>query len=287
MSKKISLLLIIPLLFIGGIYAFNLKILLLFIFLISTIIIYISFRNSNSINKLTDAIIATVKKNNYELINIDIGESSKLKIYGIIPINTKVYHLKGIGILSIMKVNLGLMQMLTLSINPFEKDLPQLSLDIMCIFQKIILISYFYALMLDKENNEYKYFLNQMEKINETYANIENFPAKKEWHTELISAMITKKIGVNQEKIVNDIMNEVMKIYVDYWNKIKGLNVSEIVKKIAIIEEFGNNLVDKGGYSTNFFKKMFGVDTTRKFLGDVIFGYYAFKKIDINNNKKN
>ena len=287
MSKKISLLLIIPLLFIGGIYAFSLKIILLFIFLIPIIILYISFRNSNSINKLTDAIITTVTKNNYELINIDIGESSKLKIYGIIPINTKVYHLKGIGVLSIMKVNLGLMQMLTLSINPFEKDLPQLSLDIMCIFQKIILISYFYALMLDKENNEYKYFLNQMEKINETYANIENFPAKKEWHTELISAMITKKISVNQEKIVNDIIIEVMKIYVDYWNKIKGLNVSEIVKKIAIIEEFGNNLVDKGGYSTNFFKKMFGVDTTRKFLGYVIFGYYAFKKIDINNNKKN
>ena len=285
MVKKLFLFFIIPCLIAGCFYVLNFKIFSLLLLLIIFILIYIYLRNLKIINKLTDEMI-TVIKNNFEIKNINIGESAKLKMYGIIPIDSKVYHLENIGVLSIMKVNLGIMQMLTLSINPFEKDLPQVSYEVICIFQKIVFLIDFYGLMLDKDNKEYKYFLNQIEKINKQYSNIENFKSKKEWHTELLSASITKKIKIKQEKILNDIFIEVINIYIDYSKQLNKLDEKEKLNKISLLEEFGNNLVDKGGYSTDVFKKLFGIEKTRNFLGDVIFGYYSFKKyLKFNKNK--
>jgi mannitol/fructose-specific phosphotransferase system IIA component len=78
-----------------------------------------------------------------------------------------------------------------------------------------------------------------------------------------------------------------MVLYIEYSHNIKKLNNDDIIKKIALIEEFGNNLVDKGGISTDFFKKMFGIEKTRKFLGNVFFGYYTYKSIIDKINKNN
>ena len=278
MSKKFFLLFFIPLLSIGFIYSFTFKIILSIILIILSIILYFSFRNAELILEIIRENLTLIKSMNSKIKPLDISEFDKLKIYHIFPVISKVYHLEGIGILSIMTSNVGVMQLMTFSINPFEKDLPLMSCDIVCMFGKITFLIDFYELMLDKEKNEYKYFLKNIEKINKKYEDIKKYKYKKGWHDEILSALISKTIDVKQIKILSDIYKEVFNFYIYYSKNLEKLNNDEINKKITLIEEFGNNLVDKGGYSTDIFKKLFGVEKTRKFLGKVIFGYYSFKE---------
>jgi hypothetical protein len=118
-------------------------------------------------------------QNKYSIKQLDIGDFKQMTIYGIISFYTKAYNIEGLGILSIMTVNLGVMQMFTFSINPYEKDLPQMSNDIIYMFNKRIFIIEFYNLMIDNQNSEYKSFINKIKEINNKYSYIADNEVKK------------------------------------------------------------------------------------------------------------
>ena len=278
MSKKICIYLIIPILVIGGIYVLPYKIILLLALPIIASFIYIMSRNSKVMYKTIEEGMKIIQ-NKYSIKQLDIGDFKQMTIYGIISFYTKAYNIEGLGILSIMTVNLGVMQMFTFSINPYEKDLPQMSNDIIYMFNKRIFRIEFYNLMIDSQNSEYKSFINKIKEINNKYSYFEDVEIKKNWYLDLLSALILKKEGTKYEQKFIELFIEVMKLYIEYSNNINKLNNENIIKKISLIEEFGNNLIDKGGVSTDAFKKRFGIEKTRKFLGNVFFGYYTYKYI--------
>ena len=53
------------------------------------------------------------------------------------------------------------------------------------------------------------------------------------------------------------------------------LTDEEKAEKLAITVEYTNGLVDKGGVSTDVFKKELGVEETKKFFAQVFFGTSA------------
>jgi hypothetical protein len=276
MYKKIVLSLIISILVIGVIYALSYKIILLLALPIIASFIYIISRNAKVMHKTIEEGMKIIQ-NKYSIKQLDIGDFKQMTIYGIISFYTKAYNIEGLGILSIMTVNLGVMQMFTFSINPYEKDLPQMSNDIIYMFNKRIFRIEFYNLMIDSQNSEYKSFINKIKEINNKYSYFEDVEIKKNWYLDLLSALISKKDGTKYEQKFIELFIEVMKLYIEYSNNIKKLNNDNIIKKIALIEEFGNNLIDKGGISTDQFKKNFGIDKTRKYFGNVLFGYDIYK----------
>ena len=278
MSKKICIYLIIPILVIGGIYVLPYKIILLLALPIIASFIYIMSRNSKVMYKTIEEGMKIIQ-NKYSIKQLDIGDFNQMTIYGIISFYSKAYNIEGLGILSIMTVNLGVMQMFTFSINPYEKDLPQMSNDIIYMFNKRIFRIEFYNLMIDSQNSEYKSFINKIKEINNKYSYFEDVEIKKNWYLDLLSALILKKEGTKYEQKFIELFIEVMKLYIEYSNNINKLNNENIIKKISLIEEFGNNLIDKGGVSTDAFKKRFGIEKTRKFFGNAFFGYYTYKYI--------
>ena len=211
--------------------------------------------------------------------NIDIGEFKKMSVYGIISFYSTLYHIENLGMLSIMTANLGFMQMLTLVINPYKKDLPQINYDIIYMLNKRIFLVEFYGLMIDEQNEEYKLLNNKIEEINKKISDVDNFEAKKDWHFIYLSALIGKKYGTKYEQRFMNILKEVMKSFIESSNISKKLNKDDIMKKISLFEDFGNGLIEKGGISTDTFKSLFGIEKTRKFLGNVLFGYYTFKDL--------
>ena len=64
-----------------------------------------------------------------------------------------------------MTLNLGAMQMITFNINPFEKDIPQMSIDYMIILNQRKILFEIYNLMIDSETDNYKEFLKKVEEI--------------------------------------------------------------------------------------------------------------------------
>ena len=276
MYKQFCLLLLLPILSSIGILYFKYKLLFTIITILLSIFIYIVFRNTKLVYKSIEDIINLIKSK-YSLKSIDIGEFKKLTAYGVISFNSEIYHIKDLGILSILTSNLGFMQLFTLQIVPFEKDLPLLTVDIMYMFNKRIFFIEIYDLMLDNKNAEYKSFLNQVEEVKKNFSEFENFKVKENWHTQLLSGLLSKKYTIKDEQKFVELLNKIITMFIEY--SIKEKKIENLEKKVALVEGFGNKLVDKGGISTDMFKRLFGVDRTRKFLGNVLFGYYTFKEI--------
>ena len=276
MYKQFCLLLLLPILSSIGILYFKYKLLFTIITILLSIFIYIVFRNTKLVYKSIEDIINLIKSK-YSLKSIDIGEFKKLTAYGVISFNSEIYHIKDLGILSILTSNLGFMQLFTLQIVPFEKDLPLLTVDIMYMFNKRIFFIEIYDLMLDNKNAEYKSFLNQVEEVKKNFSEFENFKVKENWYTQLLSGLLSKKYTIKDEQKFVELLNKIITMFIEY--SIKEKKIENVEKKVALVEGFGNKLVDKSGISTDMFKRLFGVDRTRKFLGNVLFGYYTFKEI--------
>ena len=276
MYKQFCLLLLLPILSSIGILYFKFKLLFTIITTLLSIFIYIVFRNTKLVYKSIEDIINLIKSK-YSLKSIDIGEFKKLTAYGVISFNSEIYHIKDLGILSILTSNLGFMQLFTLQIVPFEKDLPLLTVDIMYMFNKRIFFIEIYDLMLDNKNAEYKSFLNQVEEVKKNFSEFENFKVKENWYTQLLSGLLSKKYTIKDEQKFVELLNKIITMFIEY--SIKEKKIENLEKKVALVEGFGNKLVDKSGISTDMFKRLFGVDRTRKFLGNVLFGYYTFKEI--------
>ena len=276
MYKQFCLLLLLPILSSIGILYFKYKLLFTIITILLSIFIYIVFRNTKLVYKSIEDIINLIKSK-YSLKSIDIGEFKKLTAYGVISFNSEIYHIKDLGILSILTSNLGFMQLFTLQIVPFEKDLPLLTVDIMYMFNKRIFFIEIYDLMLDNKNAEYKSFLNQVEEVKKNFSEFENFKTKENWYTQLLSGLLSKKYTIKDEQKFVELLNKIITMFIEY--SIKEKKIENLEKKVALVEGFGNKLVDKGGISTDMFKRLFGVDRTRKYLGNVLFGYYTFKEI--------
>ena len=276
MSQPLFIFLVLPLLITFFIFIFKYKILFTVITILLSIFIYIIFRNKKLVNKSIKDIIKIIESK-YSLKHIDIGELRQLTAYGIISFNSEIYHIENLGILSILTSNLGFMQLFTLQIVSFEKDLPLLTIDIMYMLNKRVFLIEIYDLMMDNQNSDYKLFLNKIEDIKKGYSDLPNFEVKKSWHLEYLSGVVNKKYGTKDEQKFIDLLSQIANIFIEYSTTAK--KIENVAKKISLVEEFGNKLVDKGGISTDMFKRLFGIEKTRKYLGNVLFGYYTFKEI--------
>lgn len=254
---------------------------ILIIFIITLLsIVYIAVRNTKVNNKILEGLFSLLKSNGFNIKELEQNEFKKIRINGILNFYPKNYYVEGIGFISTMTVNIGIMQMISINFNPFEKDLYELNIDLIFIFNKRTFIFEFYNLVLDKENIKNKLFLTKINKINEKYSEFENFKTIKGWYDSLISSIIAKNGKSNQDEKLFNLSLEIILNYIEYSKQIPKIqNISLIRKKIAEIENFGNRLVKEGGFSINNFKKSIGDEKTKKFLGEVFYGYNAYKDL--------
>ena len=127
--------------------------------------------NSSTMNKMVNMTMSSLK-DKYELKELDIGEFKKIIVKKILPFYTKLYTIKNLGTLSVMTLNIGIMNVITININSFSKDLPQMTLDFVCMLNKRILYFEIFDFMINKEEEKYKNFLKELKEINEKNSNL-------------------------------------------------------------------------------------------------------------------
>lgn len=236
------------------------------------IISYTSFENKESINDIFDKGIE-ILKTDYSLEELDIDEYKTVLIYKILPFKSKVYRIKGLGIFSVLTLNLGIMEQISFNINPYEKDLPQLTVDYTMEFIKRNLRIEIYELMVNKEDTLYKNFLKKIDEIKEEYSELEDITLTKNWINDYLSNYILKSgSSKNKEKFL-DLFSEVVETYMEYAKEAPTLSEDEQKKKYQAIKGFSDLLVENGGIAINIFKKSLGDEKTKEFLGKVIYGY--------------
>ena len=145
---------------------------------------YTTITNTKSMNNMINKGIEITKKD-FPLEELEIGEFKKVLIYKVLPFNSKVYEAEKLGILAVMTLNVGVMEMYTFNINPYDKDLPQLTIDYTITLNNRKLYVEIYDLMIDKEAKDYKDFLKKIEEINNKNSDLKDFSSKASWQMNI------------------------------------------------------------------------------------------------------
>ena len=233
----------------------------------------IANKNVPAMDSCVDAVLEKLNEN-YTVTPVDVGDYKEMKVYGIMKFDVEQYHIEELGNLSVMRLNMGLMQMSTIVITPFDKNLPLLSADYMYIAGNRKAYLEFYDLVKEKDDT-YNTLMNNLQTVVDKYNHLEDFEAKAAWYEHLLTVDAYKSCTDKNDAEIEQMLVESLDAYIAHAKVLPLLTDEEKAEKLAITVEYTNGLVDKGGVSTDVFKKELGVEETKKFFAQVFFGTSA------------
>lgn len=210
--------------------------------------------------------IITLINQKYPLTEVDCGEFAKMKVNGM-TFTITAYKAEGLGHVSVMKASamLGLMKMDTLIVNPTELDLPLYSYDRIFAMGNDTLIIELYDTTLGEYSEE-----GLMEiKAREKYSAIPERDPGEHWYDSIkLCSSISKKGKKKHLSLINDLTDQHFEAYL---NSSKA-HVTDSAAKQEKAQIYVGGLIEKGGPSTDVFKKAIGEEKTRELFENVLFG---------------
>ncbi len=201
----------------------------------------------------------------YSLTEKDTGEFSKIDL-GQAVFNVHCYHAEGLGHISTMQVS-GMMNMDTIVINPFEKDMALFSYDRMKFMGKDMLLLELYDTLINKDQTK---IIESLTPILNAYSDIVDAPIKEDWcSSQMIKASLAKNVAENESKRIDELEVEYLKAVLDLMDQADSCD-KETKKEVA--SKYSSGLLEHGGASTNNFLKVKGKEFTEKFFKEVFFG---------------
>ena len=234
--------------------------------------VYTSVRNTKVMNRLISDGLGIFSRR-FTVRELDSGEYSKIRIYGVMTFKVKKYQIEGVGNLSIMTVNMGVMQMLSFVVTPLEKDLPLMSADYIFTLSKRKVILDFYDLTENKSDPAYQDILKALSKIHAGYSDLKDAPRARAWYEDLMTVSSSKTGRVREDLRLQKLFSESAECLAKFAAVSPELDETAKDKKRALICDYANGLVDRGGLSTDVFKKCLGEKKTKEFFRKVFFGY--------------
>lgn len=228
-------------------------------------------KNVKVMNETVNAVLAKLKEN-FTLTPVDVGSYKKMKIYGIMKFDVEQYTIEGIGNLSIMKMNaLGLMQMATVVITPKDKNLPLLSADYMYILKNRKAYLEFYDVVAEKDA-AYQNLLTALKHAKEKYSSLEDIQASEAWYADLLTVTTYKAGKPENDEALKGLLIDSLNVYMDHAKSLPFLTEDEKAEKLEITVNYTDGLIEKGGISTDVFKKELGPEETKNFFDNIFFG---------------
>ena len=230
----------------------------------------IANKNVKAMNDTVDAVLAELNEN-FTVTPVDVGDYKEMKIYGIMKFDVEQYDIKDIGNLSIMRMNMGLMQMATVVITPQDKNLPLLSADYMYILSNRKAYLEFYDVVATKDD-AYNTLLGALSNVLKNYEHLENIVASEAWYAHLLTVTSYKGGSFDADNDLKGMLVDCLNTYMSHAKQIPLLTEEEKVEKLTITVNYTDGLIEQGGISTDVFKKELGPQETKKFIDNIFFG---------------
>ena len=230
----------------------------------------IARKNIASMNRCIDTVLEELNKH-YTLTALDPGKYKNLKLYGIIKFNVQQYEVEGLGNLSIMRVNMGAMQIATAVITPQSKNLPLLSIDYLYVLSNRKAYLEYYDVVKEKDV-QYMQLMDALNAAVANYEHLEDFKPSEAWYDSLLTAASFKSATSEADADLINMLADSLRVYLEHSKKIPALSEEDCAEKLAITTAYTNGLIEHGGVSTDIFKKQLGIEETRKFFDNVFFG---------------
>ena len=117
--------------------------------------------------------------------------------------------------------------------------------------------------------------MSNLQAVIDKYNHLEDFEAKSAWYEDLLTVDAYKSCTDKNDADIEQMLVESLNAYIAHAKELPLLTEEEKAEKLEITLEYTNGLVDKGGVSTDVFKKELGVEETKKFFDQVFFGTSA------------
>ena len=255
------------------------KVLLVIVVLIGALAGFIAFnasKNMKVMNRTLDSGMKTLSEH-AEVTPVDAGEFSQIKMYGLMKFDVSQYNVKDIGNLSIMTVNMGFMQMVSYVITPYDKNMPLMSMDFMYILGNRKSYVEFYDLVPDKTADDYIETLASIKEFENKYSSFEDIATDPAWYDDLMTVALHKAGKRADDEKIEEMFCDAISCYMEKANELEELSDEEKAVKLELTKKYSDNLVEKGGVSTNVFKKQLGEEKTKEFFDKVFFGTEKYK----------
>lgn len=241
------------------------------IVVLAIVVSNIAKTNITAMNDAVDTVVAELKEN-FTVTPVDVGDYKTMKIYGIMNFDVEQYDIEGIGNLSIMRMNaLGLMQMATVVITPQDKNLPLLSADYMYILSNRKAYLEFYDVVAEKDE-AYQSLLTALTDAKEKYNSLEDIQASEAWYADLLTVTTYKAGKPENDEALKGLLTDSLKVYMDHAKTLPLLTDEQKAEKLEITVNYTDGLIEKGGISTDVFKKELGPEETKNFFDNIFFG---------------
>lgn len=247
-----------------------LLVLLALIVIVAIVVAVIAKKNDKAMKQCVTETMNLLAKG-HVVTEIPAGEYQEMKAYGIMKFHVKQYDIQDVGNLSVMTVNIGMMQMATLVFTPLEKDLPLLSCDYMYILNNRKAYVELYDLVEEK-TDEYQSWLEKYKAARDAYSDLADTQASAAWYEHLLTVVTYKAGKPADDERLQGLLLDTVQVYLNQADSYAKMEPEQQDTKKALIKNYSDRLIDEGGISTDFFKKAFGPDVTRKFFDQVFFG---------------
>lgn len=233
-------------------------------------------RNMKAMRETIDRGLDEVRAH-YTVTPCDAGEYADLTMYGVMKFHTDQYEVENLGNLSVMTTNMGMMQMVSFMITPFDKNVPLCTLDFMYIMGNRKSYVEFYDLVGDTETEEYAAVIAALQEMQGRYADVEELEVSEAWYESYLSVVMHKSLTKNEEERNTALFCDALETYLEASAALPQSTPEEAAAQLANTEEYSSGLIEKGGVSTDVFKKALGEETTRDFFNKVFFGTDRFR----------
>ena len=250
-----------------------LAVILALIAVVSIVVAVIAGGNVKAMDSCVDAVLAELSQE-HTVTPVDAGKYEELTIYGIMKFDVQQYDIEDVGNLSIMKVNMGVMQMATVVITPQDKNLPLLSADFMYILGNRKAYLEFYDVVAEKDD-QYLRLLDALQDVQNNYDHLEDIETSDAWYQHLLTVTSYKGGDAKCDNDIQQMLVDSIHTYLTCGKEFPTLMEEERAEKLAITVEYTDGLIEKGGISTDVFKSQLGNEETKKFFDQVFFGTAA------------
>lgn len=238
--------------------------------IVGSIVGIIARKNVKAMNHCVESVLTELQKH-YTITPLDVGEYKEMKLYGIMKFHVEQYDIEGLGNLSIMRTNMGIMQMATVVITPKDKNMPLLSADYMYILSNRKAYLEFYDVVKEKDE-PYIQLLNALSNVQSNYDSLEDIETFPAWYQHLVTVTSYKGGSFDADRELEGMLTDSLTVYLEHSKQLPKLTAEEKLEKLEITMAYTDGLIEKGGISTDVFKKELGEEETKKFFDTVFFG---------------
>jgi hypothetical protein len=226
--------------------------------------------NVRAMDSCVDAVLEELRKE-HTVTPVDPGDYKEMTIYGIMKFHVEQYDIEDVGNLSVMRVNMGVMQMATVVITPKDKNLPLLSADYMYILNNRKAYLEFYDVVAEKDQ-QYLQLLDGLADVKKNYSHLKDIETTPAWYADLLTVTSYKGGDSKADAQLQGMLVDSLHVYLEHGKSFPLLSEEDRAQKTAITVAYTDGLIEKGGISTDVFKKELGNEETKKFFDQVFFG---------------